>query len=70
MLKNPCYVKGSKTGCPRRTAGCAVNCPDWAEYVEEREKCYKERKIKGGVDAAIYGIHETRKELRRKKYRR
>ena len=40
-MKNPCYNKQTKTDCPRRCAGCAINCPDWAEYVKERDARYK-----------------------------
>lgn len=40
-MKNPCYNKQTKTDCPRRCAGCAINCPDWAEYVKKRAERYK-----------------------------
>lgn len=43
-MDNPCYNKATKTGCPRRAPGCAVNCPEWAEYTKERESVYDARK--------------------------
>lgn len=27
--------------CERRHAGCAANCPNWAEYVKARSAYYK-----------------------------
>lgn len=38
-VKCPC----TKT-CPRRTAGCAITCPDWKDYSEKRQKVYDKRK--------------------------
>lgn len=35
---NPCAKD-----CPRRAAGCAVTCPEWAAYQEERDAGYAER---------------------------
>ena len=40
---NPCYNEETKTDCPRRHAGCAVGCPDWAKYSEEKQELYKQR---------------------------
>ena len=36
-LESPCYDPKTKTDCPRRCAGCSVDCPDWAEHVAKRE---------------------------------
>lgn len=40
---NPCYNEQTKTDCPRRHAGCAVDCPEWARYFAEKEERYKQR---------------------------
>ena len=40
-MKNPCFVDGRD--CPRRQAGCARTCPDWAAYCVERDKIWKRR---------------------------
>lgn len=42
-MDSPCYDKKTKTDCPRRCGGCAVNCPEWAAYVAERNELYKQR---------------------------
>lgn len=42
-MDSPCYDKKTKTDCPRRCKGCAVNCPEWAAYVRERNKVYEQR---------------------------
>lgn len=42
-MKNPCHDKNTGVDCPRRCAGCASTCPEWAEYTEERNKTYKKR---------------------------
>ena len=48
MKKNPCGKE-----CPRRAVGCAVSCPDWAEYVKERNKDYEKRKEKCKQSEAV-----------------
>ena len=42
-MDNPCYNKSTKTDCPDRTEGCAITCPKWTKYVEERDKYYVDR---------------------------
>lgn len=50
-MKHPCAKE-----CPRRQAGCAVDCPEWADYVKKRDEEYKERQRKCQVmDAAADG---------------
>ena len=43
-MKNPCYKESSRSDCPKRTPGCAVNCPDWAAYIQERDVVYQRRR--------------------------
>ena len=33
--RNPCYY------CENRTATCRLECPEWAEYVKERDADYE-----------------------------
>lgn len=40
-LESPCYDRKTKTDCPRRSAGCAVNCPDWEKYAKQRNEMYE-----------------------------
>lgn len=44
-MKSPCYDPVSKVDCPRRSAGCSVGCPDWANYIAERDLEYKRRMV-------------------------
>lgn len=42
---NPCFDEATKTDCPGRHAGCAVDCPAWAEYVRARNAEYEKKRI-------------------------
>ena len=42
-FENPCYDRNTKTSCPDRHEGCAVDCPKWAEYLKKRDAEYKRR---------------------------
>ena len=42
-MDSPCYNRKTHTDCPKRHAGCAIDCPDWAAYCSERDKEYEER---------------------------
>lgn len=42
-MTSPCYDEKTKTDCPRRHAGCAVDCPKWADYIKERDEMYERR---------------------------
>ena len=53
-MKPPCFNEETRTDCPKRCAGCAVNCPEWAAYVKERDKEYEHRKVQADVACAIY----------------
>lgn len=61
MAKAPCYNTETKTDCPRRCAGCAVDCPDWAKYVAERDAEYQKRKDEMGLRAVINDSYSRRK---------
>lgn len=68
VIQSPCYDKKLKKDCPRRCAGCADNCPEWAAYVAERDELYKKRKVETAGVAPLYGgaIRNETKKLRRK----
>ena len=66
-MDNPCYDRVNKIDCPRRKGGCSVDCPDWAKYIEEREKMYKERAIEYESRAVVF---ETGNRNRTKKLRK
>ena len=53
-MKNPCFNEETRTDCPKRHAGCAVDCPDWAAYVKERDEEYARRKNLSAVNCAMY----------------
>lgn len=53
-MKNPCFNRETRTDCPKRKAGCAVDCPDWAKYVKERDEEYERRKILSEVNCTIF----------------
>lgn len=42
--KNPCYVDGKD--CERRCPGCSAKCPEWQEYLIERNAGYKKAQKK------------------------
>lgn len=52
-MKSPCYNPDTQTDCPRRSVGCAVNCPEWAKYVQERDAEYARRKAETDAKAII-----------------
>lgn len=64
-MKNPCYDTNTKRDCPDRKPGCAINCPEWASYVDERDKIYKrrrnDREIKDGIKDAKRRVKSYRR---------
>lgn len=60
-MKNPCYDPETKTSCQARRPGCAVDCCEWAEYVEQRDKVYEARRAETELDAGVIDIHRRRK---------
>lgn len=41
-MHNPCRKDG--VDCPNRKCGCAVSCPEWAEWVRWREMTREEKR--------------------------
>ena len=61
MLHNPCYDEEKKKDCPGRHAGCAVDCPAWAEYVRQRDAEYAKRREEMAADQVlINGAYKRR----------
>lgn len=73
--KHPCYDETTNTDCPRRKAGCAATCPEWAAYDKQRRKIYDARKTAGLATAAADSVifnHRTKaakKAIRRNRYK-
>ena len=42
-MRAPCFDTSTRTDCPRRHAGCAATCPDWAKYEKKRKERYEKR---------------------------
>lgn len=66
-MKIPCYNTETQTDCPKRHSGCAVDCPEWAAYCEERDKDY-EKRAEASKKNLIMGTtidKRTAKKLRR-----
>ena len=60
-MKNPCFNEETRTDCPKRRAGCAVDCPEWAAYEKERNAEYERRRIQFEVDSISYdGIRKAK----------
>lgn len=62
-INNPCYH------CDHRSTTCRLECPEWAEYVKERDAMYaKAEKIrKANYDFASYRANLHERIERRKK---
>lgn len=75
-MKNPCFDKETRTDCPRRHSGCAVDCLDWAAYEKARNEEYERRRVKFEVDSISYdGIRKAqeryiKREMNRQRSRR
>lgn len=65
-MKNPCYDETTKTSCPKRCAGCSINCEEWAKYTEERSERYKDNLEKSYVRSSVYGTRYNHKPSYRK----
>lgn len=74
-MNPPCYDRINHIDCPRRHAGCAATCPEWAEYVKERDRDYASRKKTLDELQALGGVSEKRRsysvreELRLRRYK-
>ena len=64
---NPCYR------CTNRTTTCRLDCPQWAEYVKERDAAYeaaaKIRQVETDYADYRFNLHE-RIERRKKNSKR
>ena len=49
----PCYDEVTKTDCPRRHSGCAINCEEWHDYAKRRDEEYRRRLAESGANSAI-----------------
>ena len=62
-MNNPCYDKETKTSCPKRCAGCLINCQDWTDYVMGRNQhysdLYESKRQRTLIDA--YEVKRTRR---------
>lgn len=63
-MKNPCFNEETRTDCPKRKGGCAVDCPEWAAYVKERDAEYKRRQEQAEIDRIIANRRDKAFELR------
>lgn len=66
-MKSPCYDPVSKVDCPRRGAGCSVGCPDWANYITERDLEYKRRLKEMRTTRDVLESHKSRQNIYHKK---
>ena len=60
LQENPC-----KPDCPRRRGGCAIDCPEWAAFVADRQQIYAARKAKAETCCNTYA--HNRDNLRRQR---
>jgi hypothetical protein len=67
-VPSPCYDELTKTDCPRRHSGCAINCPEWAEYEKQREEEYRRRARELEADRSLIGNAASRASARQKKW--
>lgn len=66
-LKTPCYDTKTKTDCPRRCAGCSVNCPEWAKYLKKRDELYRHRAIENDTLMAMFDNNRRTENKRQRK---
>lgn len=66
-MSTPCYNDTTKTDCPRRARGCAVDCPEWAKYREQKESVYADRKKTMDFYTGVNDISKKRVRENRKK---
>lgn len=61
-MNPPCYDRINHIDCPKRHAGCAATCPEWAEYVKVRDRVYEDRHKTADCTDAIYKVKAKRRE--------
>lgn len=52
-MNSPCYDSINRIDCPDRKAGCAVNCPKWADYVKARDEEYAAKAAERAADDVL-----------------
>lgn len=62
-MRPPCFDEQTKTDCPDRKQGCAVNCEKWAKYLEARNAEYAERKKLGESNHDVNCLYYHNREL-------
>ena len=65
-MKNPCFDTSSRTDCPRRHAGCAATCPEWAKYEKKRAEKRAADKLTFEGNNDYQAVRSVRAELYRK----
>lgn len=63
----PCYDEATKTDCPRRHGGCAIDCPEWAEYVKKRDEANRKRYAESNANSVISDSHMRHSEKRQRR---
>jgi hypothetical protein len=71
-MSHPCFDRETRTDCPDRHAGCAATCPKWAEYEQQKNERYAERKQRARDDTNYilvrgHGMGKYRKDHARLK---
>lgn len=53
--EHPC-----RKDCPKRTAECKRDCPDWAKYAAAKKTEYEARVVQSMIDDAMYNAERKR----------
>lgn len=64
-MTHPCFDHKSRQDCPRRHAGCAATCPEWAEYEKKRNARYDEAKNDRQNVEVYHDVREKRANMYR-----
>ena len=58
---SPCHDPKTGYDCPKRCAGCASTCEEWATYASERDKVYTRRRINGDATYVLDNMEYARR---------
>ena len=64
-MRSPCFDEKNRQDCPRRHAGCAATCPEWAEYEKQRNAEYAKAEARNKAQYAYADVREQRSKLYR-----
>ena len=64
-MTSPCFDEKTRQDCPRRHAGCAATCPEWAEYEKQRNARYEEVERISKNTETYHAIRKKRADLYR-----